>query len=147
MNPSGLIDIGTKNLALAGVALVILLVLILGATKFARRRSSSLNVEYFSKRWRDLQKMCADTATWPLAIIDADKLLDEALKKSHVKGKTMGERMVTVQRSLTNNDSVWYAHKLRNKLVHEQFDHLREHDVKEALIGFRQALKDLGALK
>ena len=28
-----------------------------------------------------------------------------------------------------------------------QYDNLREHDVKEALIGFRQALKDLGALK
>ncbi len=59
----------------------------------------------------------------------------------------MGERLVTVQRTLTNNDGVWYAHKLRNKLVHDQYDNLKERDVKEALIGFRQALKDLGALK
>jgi hypothetical protein len=54
---------------------------------------------------------------------------------------------VTAQRSLSNNDAVWFAHKLRNKLVHEQYDSLREKDVKDALIGFRQALKDLGALK
>jgi hypothetical protein len=136
-----------REMALAGIAIIILLSLIFAAAWLTKRRFSPLNLEYFSKHWKDLQKKCADKATWPLAIIDADKLVDEALKKSHVKGKTMGERLVTVQRSLTNNDGVWYAHKLRNKLVHEQYDKLREQDVKEALIGFRQALKDLGALK
>jgi hypothetical protein len=140
-------DIGITNLILAGVAVIILLALVFGATFITKRRFSKPNVEYFTKRWRELQKLCADHATWPLAIIDADKLLDEALKKSHFKGKTMGERLVTAQRSLSDNDGVWYAHKLRNKLVHEQYDKLREKDVKDALIGFRQALKDLGALK
>ncbi len=147
MNSSGLITIGRSNIVLVAVAILILLVLIFGVTRLTRRRFTKLNTEDFAKRWRELQKQCADRATWPLAIIDADKLLDEALRKNHIKGKTMGERLVTVQRTLTNNDGVWYAHKLRNKLVHEQYDNLREHDVKEALIGFRQALKDLGALK
>lgn len=142
-----LFDFSGTNMILTGIALLILLVLIFGASKLTRRRNHNLNTEYFNKRWRELQKMCADKTTWPLAIIDADKLLDEALRKSRVKGKTMGERMVTVQRDLSNNDSVWYAHKLRNKLVHEQYEDLKERDVKEALVGFRQALKDLGALK
>lgn len=142
-----LLDMSNTNMILAGVALLILLILMFGASKLTRRRNRNLNTDYFSKRWRELQKMCADRATWPLAIIDADKLLDEALRKSHVKGKTMGERLVTVQRDLSNNDSVWYGHKLRNKLVHEQYEDLKERDVKDALVGFRQALKDLGALK
>ena len=47
---------------------------------------------------------------------------------------------------VSNNDSVWFAHKLRNRLVHEQDIALREKDVREALVGIRQALKDLGAL-
>lgn len=140
-------DLSAKNIALFGVAVVILLILIWGAAFVQRRRPGHLNCDYFAARWQALQKMCADKSTWPLAIIDADKLLDEALRKSHIKGKTMGERLVTVQRGLSNNDGVWYAHKLRNKLVHEQYEHLKERDVKEALIGFRQALKDLGALK
>jgi hypothetical protein len=151
MNPSGLLDSVLNgsiiNLVGAIAAVLVLLGVIFGSAWFTRRRKSGLNVEYFTMRWRELQKMCADSSTWPLAIIDADKLLDEALKRSHVKGKTMGERLVTVQRSLTNNDSVWFAHKLRNKLVHEQYDKLKERDVKDALIGFRQALKDLGALR
>ncbi len=147
MNTSGLLDFGRANLIAVAGAFIVLLMLIAAASWLARRKFSKLNTEYFAKRWRDLQKQCGSRATWPLAIIDADKLLDEALRKSHVRGKTMGERLVTVQRELSNNDGVWYAHKLRNKLVHEQYDNLKEHDVKEALIGFRQALKDLGALK
>jgi K+ transporter len=148
MMPGDFLNGGTTNLILAAVAVAILLMLIFGAAWLARRTSRSrLNTDYFAQRWQELQKKCGDSTTWPLAIIDADKLLDEALRKSHAKGKTMGERLVTVQRMLSNNDSVWYAHKLRNKLVHEQYDNLKERDVREALMGFRQALKDLGALK
>ena len=81
-----------------------------------------------------------------LALIDADKLLDEALKKRNYKGKTVGERLVSAQRDLSDNDGVWYAHKLRNRLVHEPTVRLRKNEAKNALAGFRQGLKDLGAL-
>jgi hypothetical protein len=82
-----------------------------------------------------------------LAIIDADKLLDDALKKRHFKGKTMGERLVAAQKNLSDNDAVWFAHKLRNRLVHETNVRLKKRDVQKALSGFRQGLRDLGALK
>lgn len=140
-------DLSGMNAIYAAIAVVILLALIFGSTWLVRRRPSGLKVEYFTERWKDLQKLCADKNTWPLAIINADKLLDEALRKQKVKGKTMGERLVTVQRSLSDNDAVWFAHKLRNKLVHEQYSGLKEREVRDALIGFRQALRDLGALR
>ena len=135
------------NVLLAAVAACLIVAMLFAAAFLKRRNTPKLNHEYFQMRWKDLQALCGDKKTWPLAIIDADKLLDEALKKSHYKGKTMGERLVTAQRNLSNNDAVWFAHKLRNKLVHEQHVGLKEADVKSALIGFRQALKDLGALK
>lgn len=135
------------NLLLAVVA-VVLIVAMLSVTAFMKRQTRrKLNVDYYIGRWKDLQKLCGDPTTWPLAIIDADKLLDEALKQTRVKGKTMGERLVSAQHELTNNDAVWFAHKLRNKLVHEQYTNLKETDVKNALVGFRQALKDIGALR
>lgn len=128
--------------------LVAILLVAFGGTWFVKhRRRSSLNQEHFTNRWQEIQSLCVDKKTWPLAIIDADKLVDEALKKLHYKGKTMGERLVAAQRDLTSNDTVWYGHKLRNKLVHEDYKVTSKHDVKDALIGFRQALKDLGALK
>lgn len=136
-----------QNVMLAAVAAVLIIVMLFVAALLKRRTGPKLNHEYYQLRWKELQGLCSDKKTWPLAIIDADKLLDEALKKSRYKGKTMGERLVTAQRTLSNNDSVWFAHKLRNKIVHEQYANLKETDVKSALIGFRQALKDLGALK
>ena len=126
---------------------VFILVVVLGfITVILQRRPRTLNVDYFNKRWLELQKLCANKTTWTLAFIDADKLLDEALKKSHFKGKTMGERLVSAQHTITNNDSVWFGHKLRNTLVHETDVKLRQKDVRAALVGFRQALKDLRAL-
>jgi len=111
-----------------------------------KRPKKELNKPHYKKKWKELQTNCRSKKTWPMAVIEADALLDEVLKKKHFKGKTMGERLVSAQRSLTNNDGVWYGHKLRNQLVHETDFPLREKEVKHALIGFGQALKDLEAL-
>ena len=34
----------------------------------------------------------------------------------------MGEHLISAQRDLTANDRIWYAHKMRNKLVHEDYN-------------------------
>lgn len=110
------------------------------------RRRRPIDTEKFQTRWKEVQKMCAKKSDWALAITDADKLLDEALKKRRIGGKSMGERMVKAQRLFSDNDGVWFAHKLRNKVESDPEAKLSENDVKSALVAFRQALKDLGAL-
>lgn len=127
------------------VAISIILLLVLGIG-FLHRRPRALKRPYFEKRWKELQGLCSSKNTWPLALINADKLLDEALRRRRFKGKSMGERLVAAQRILTDNDGVWFGHKLRNRLVHEDNVRLKEKDVRQALLGFRRALKDLGAL-
>lgn len=115
--------------------------------RFGAKLQKGLNQEYFQDRWLEL---LARVKTSPegmvLAVIDADKLLDEALRKRHFRGKTMGERLVSAQRSLSDNDAVWYAHKLRNRLVHEPNVKLKKNEAQNALQGFRQGLRDLGAI-
>lgn len=113
---------------------------------FIRRRPRNLKMESYTKQWRELQKLCRSKTTWKQAVVEADDLLDKALKKSGVRGKSMGERLVKIQRDLTDNDGVWYGHKLRRQLDSEPDKTLREAEVKKALVGIRQALKDLGAL-
>ena len=58
----------------------------------------------------------------------------------------MGERLVAAQHEISDNDGVWYAHKLRNRLVHEPTVRLRKNEAKNALAAVRQGLKDMGAL-
>ncbi|MGA3150259.1 MAG: hypothetical protein ABSD10_01400 [Candidatus Saccharimonadales bacterium] len=115
--------------------------------RFAPKPRRRLNHEHFQKQWLEiLARVKTSDDGMTLAVIDADKLVDEALRKLHFGGKTMGERLVSAQRTLSNNDNVWYAHKLRNRLVHEPNVQLKKREAQDALTGFRQALRDLGAL-
>ena len=115
-------------------------------SRLSRRIPRRLDTDYFQVRWMELLARVKTPDGMALAVIDGDKLLDEALKKRRFKGRTMGERLVHAQRSLSDNDSAWYAHKLRNRLVHEPNIRLRKREAQTALAGFRQALQDLGAL-
>lgn len=128
------------------VGLCGLFVLLIGFLIY-RRLPKKLKVEQFIGDWKALQLYCRDKKTWPDAIKDADRLLDKALKRRKFKGKSMGERMVSAQRMITDNDRLWFAHNLAKKVVADPKLKLKETDVKNALIGFRQALKDIGALK
>lgn len=128
-------------------AIIVFGLLVLWAlTRYMPRRKPRIDQEYFQQKWAELLARVKTPEGMMLAVIDADKLLDEALKKHHLKGKTMGERLVSAQRMLSDNDAVWFAHKLRNRLVHEPNIKLRQTEAKNALTGFRQGLKDLGAL-
>ena len=125
------------------------IVVLLAAAWFTNRlprRRGGLDKDYFQTRWLDVLAKVKTQEGMVLAVIDSDKLLDEALKRRHFKGRTMGERMVSAQQTFTDNDATWYAHKLRNRLVHEADIKLKENEAKRALAGMRQGLKDLGAL-
>lgn len=121
-------------------------ILLIVGTIIYRRIPKSLKVQYFIAKWKELQVFLPDKKTWSEAIIEADKLLDRALKKRKFRGKSMGERMVAAQRIFSDNDGVWFAHNLSKKILADDNLKLKEVDVKEALIGFRQALRDIGAL-
>lgn len=125
--------------------IVLGVVLLALMTKLSPIKQTKLNQAYYQQQWNELLARVKTQDGMVLAIIDADKLLDQALKKRNFKGKTMGERLVSAQRVLKDNDSVWYAHKLRNRLVHEPNVRLKKKEAQNALTGFRQGLKDLGA--
>jgi transposase len=58
----------------------------------------------------------------------------------------MGERMKTIKDTWSNANNVWTAHKLRNQIAHETDVSVGYDDARRALSGFKQALKDLGAI-
>jgi hypothetical protein len=133
-------------IAIIGFVIVGLTILVIVLKFTVRRAPMKPRKKTYEKRWKELQAYCKKKETWPDALFAADKLLDKALIKKGVKGKSMGERLVSAQRKFTDNDDLWYAHKLCKKLHENPQMKLKESEVKDALIGFRQALKDLGAL-
>lgn len=129
------------------VVLLIVLMLVVAGIVFYRRHPRKLKQEDFVRRWKELQKLLAHKETWNDAIINGDRLLDDALRKAHFKGKTMGERLVSAEKSFTHVDGVWFGHKLCNRLKSDTPPKLRVTDVKKALLGLGQGLRDIGAIK
>lgn len=135
MSLGTMVTLGSVTLLLVVLGLIIQL-----------KRPKRLKTDRFIASWRELQSLLRDPDQWTRAVVEADKMLDFALKKRKLRGKTMGARMVSAQRLFTDNDDTWFAHNLAKKVLMQPDIKLKESDVKDALIGFRQALRDIGAL-
>lgn len=129
-------------------AILIVAVLVFVAILLTGRRAHHFNVEQYQARMLAIENKLRkeNPATYPLAIIDADKLLDKALIEMGVPGKTMGERLKKLSDRFTDLNGVWRAHKLRNALAHEPDFEVSWRQASNALVIYKQALKDLGAL-
>lgn len=118
------------------------LVLLVGLGQFTRRRSG-LDSKYYRDKWAKIEQVQKiGEAGWQVAIIQADKLLDQALKQRGFAGETMGDRL----KSSHAGDKIWAAHKIRNRIAHETDVKLNPVMVSQALRGFKQGLKNVGAL-
>ena len=113
---------------------------------YVKFKYKKVNVKKYQKKWNNLQRMCSDKKLWYQAIIEADTLLDEALKKRHFHGKTTGERLVSAQNIFSENSDVWFAHKFKNKISENHITKITKKDTVKALKGIRNALRDLDAL-
>jgi hypothetical protein len=129
------------------LAILALITLVLVTSVLLRIAPKPVRKSKFNSKWKQLQKYCAHKETWPRALIDADNLLDQAMKNKKIKGSNMGERLVDAQKIFSNNEAIWVAHKLCNKVQENQKLRLKETEVKKALISIGQGLKDLGVLK
>jgi hypothetical protein len=124
------------------VVVIVGLVLLVGLGQFSRRRSG-LDLNYYRDRWSKIEQVQKlGEPGWQVAIIQADKLLDQALKARGFGGETMGDRL----KSAHAGDKVWAAHKLRNRIAHEADVKLNPLVVSRALQGFKTGLKNVGAL-
>lgn len=127
------------------IVIVLVIAMIIGYIMYRQVRKRKRSKVYL-KKWKEIQKLCAQKDTWPEAIAMADDLLGKALKRKHYKGKNTGERMVAAQKVFSNNDSVWTAHKLSTKIKENSNTKLKKEDVRNSLLGFGKALKDLGVI-
>lgn len=137
---------GTLLAFMIGILVVgILLIIVITLTK---RGPVGLDVERYRSKWLQIESSLKrdEPSSYHLAVLNADKLLDQALKERRIKGETMGERMKTAKASWSNANAVWTAHKLRNQIAHESDVQVGYDDARRALAGFKQALKDIGAI-
>lgn len=133
-------------LILVGVLLLGGALLLLIMTRGGGR--SSLNTDKYRSEWMKIEQTVArdNESSWHLSILNADKLLDKALRERGFKGQTMGERMKSAKDTWKNTNHVWTAHKLRNQIAHETNAKVTYDTTRRALEAYKQGLKDMGAI-
>jgi len=80
------------------------------------------------------------------AVLEADKLLDEALRILGVSGASAGERLKNGRSSFKSEagyQAAWEGHKLRNRLAHE-LGNADVYELSRGLNFYHQAFRELG---
>lgn len=130
---------------------VSVIILVLGGVLYVfmlRRGAPALHQEKYQAKWLSIEHSLQrdQPHSYQVAIMNADKLLDQALRERGVHGNTMGERMKAAQALWTSANYVWGAHKVRNQIAHES-DYVPSYEIAQrALVAYKQGLKDLGAI-
>lgn len=106
-----------------------------------RKRLSGEQLQYIQSHW--IRIIDAFQSHPNQSVMDADKLLDYALKCYGYEGP-LGEKLKRVKGLFGDLNGVWSAHKLRNTLAHELVNVSGEFS-RKALSQFKRALNDLGA--
>ena len=99
-------------------------------------------------RWTEIERQAAsgNEMSYKLAVMEADKLLDHALKAMAMPGTTLGERLKFAEYKYPKIREAWWPHKLRNRLVHESSFYLEPHMAKKAIAVYKDALRTLNLL-
>ncbi|MDK2899408.1 MAG: hypothetical protein PWQ10_595 [Patescibacteria group bacterium] len=113
-----------------------------------KRGSKHLDVEKYRVKWLSVEQQLKkdEISSYHLSVLNADKLVDQALRERGIKGQTMGERMKNSVNLFSDRNGIWTAHKLRNKIAHETDARVTYDEARLALGNFKKALKDLGAI-
>lgn len=138
----------SNSLLIFIVGVLIVGVLLAAVIMLTKKGTSALDVDKYRKRWLTIEQQLNrdEPSTAQLCVLNADKLLDQALRERGVKGETMGERMKNARESWSDANGVWTAHKLRNQIAHEPDVRVGHDDARRALASFKRALKDVGAI-
>ena len=132
-------------------AVVVVIVLGIAVYRFLRllRRPElhGTSREQILKRWEQIEHTSTQGIMGAkLAIIEADKLLDQVLRSMAMPGQTLGERLKSTAYRYPNIRQVWGAHRLRNQLVHDTSFELGARQGRQALDDYKAALKVLNVM-
>ena len=142
------------------VALILLgfIIFVLAKTSWLKRIWIWDLVEFFSFRPYGVRKVVKDWAKitarletgleseHKLAVIEADSILNDILKRMGFGGEILGERLEKLTAAtLPNLEQIWEAHKIRNNIVHDPDYRLTLDEARKVLGIYEQALRDLEA--
>jgi len=110
----------------------------------------TLKDEILKERWDNIVKKIevGTPDAIKVALIDADKLVDDSLKKLGLEGEHMADRLATLfSQDLRSLDNLWKAHKIRNNLVHNPEFEITLRQARKTLDYYRDFLREIRLLE
>jgi len=97
------------------------------------------------KKWQSIVEKAnsENPSDLKLAIIEADAILDDMVKKMGYSGDDLGERLKNIELSDFNTlPQAWEAHKVRNKIAHEGNFILTQREAKRIVGLYRKVFEE-----
>jgi hypothetical protein len=108
---------------------------------------SNISKKQAEESWRRIEEQFyrGGESDLKVAILEADKLLNDALREAGIMGIQLGDRLKkTNTGQVPNLNELWQAHKLRNQIAHEPNFKLKRDLAERALGIYETALTNLG---
>ncbi len=108
---------------------------------------SSISRKQAQESWHKIQEYFyrGGESDLKVAILEADKLLNDALRDAGMMGIQLGDRLKKANTGqIPNLNELWQAHKLRNQIAHEPNFKLKRDLAERALGIYETALTNLG---
>jgi len=108
-----------------------------------------LGAKKIVKQWLKLKERLNTglESEFKLAIIEADSMLDDVLKKLGYSGETLGERLKQVKADiLPSIERVSEAHRTRNSIIHDPDYKLSSEEAEKTISSYEKALTELDFL-
>lgn len=116
--------------------------------KISKKDNSKIDKNEVKNKWLEIEKLANfdKEMYYKMAIIEADKLLDDVFKQLGTPGSTMAERLRFLIYKYPRLKNVWEAHSIRNYISHESNYSLYRSSAKRAIVIYKNALKELNIL-
>ena len=129
----------TPFFLLAGLVVLAVAVLFTVWMRSRRRSVGAAHAVRLVKHWR-----AAIAVTDPARrVLETEKILDAALTVLGFSG-SFGDKLKKAGPRFTNVQSIWDAHKLRNRIAHEAGFGISDAEAKRATDAFARGLRDVG---
>lgn len=131
-------------IALVAIVLVLLFLFLIWLKRKLGLRKSGLKKKV-DQKFNEINQLLAidNESAFKTAVIEADKLLDFVLKARGVRGTTLGERLKNSKGLIRDLNNIWFAHKVRNRLVHDLDSKIKRSETTRVIKIFRKTINHL----
>jgi hypothetical protein len=114
-------------------------------------RAVSLDKKLVQEKWASIEAVAnlGAPAQLKASVMDADKLVEQVLGSKGLPGNTFADKLKAGRRlfkDYEDYDNLWFAHKVRNSIAHDNGVDFSTTNAKKAIGYFKKALKVLGIL-